>query len=309
MRLIAALIGAVLLAGCAVRPADAAATVDAVVISHTDLAARLATVTGNADVRAAIDTDDGTRRRLAAGVLGHLVDAALVTEAAAPLGVQITDAELQAHIDGLVRTELGGGRDAWQRFLDQRGYPEPEIRAQLREDLRREAVEDRLLPHPVVPAERIAEVYRNQYAGRPIIRHILVAEESQARRVLQRLAAGEGFATLAAELSLDTETARKGGNLGPHVEDEFVAPFEEAIENAHNGQTVGPVQTPFGYHIIERRPPAELADVQAGIKDTLAEQLQDQTFTTWLADLRARADIDIDPGIGRWDAASATVLP
>lgn len=303
------LIGAALLAGCAGRPADAAATVDATAISRAAFAARLGTLTGNADVRAAIDTDGGARRRLQAGVLGHLVDAALVTKGAAKLGVEITDPELQAYIDELVRTELRGEPDAWQRFLDQRGYPEHEIRTQLREDLRREAVEDRLAPDPVVTPERVAEVYQDQYAGRPIIRHILLAEQPQAQRVLERLAAGEDFAALATELSLDTQTARRGGDLGPHLEDAFVAPFEEAIENARDGQTVGPVQTPFGYHIIQRRPPAELTEVQGGIEATLAEQLQDQAFTAWLADLRERADVDVDPDIGRWDAPSGTVLP
>lgn len=302
------LLATTLLTGCAGGPADAAATVDTTAISHTDFAARLGTVTDNADVRAAIDTDDDARRRLEAGVLGNLVDAALITRGAAEFGVEITDAELQAHIDELVRTELRGEADAWRRFLDQRGYPEGEIRAQLREDRRREAVEDRLVPHPVIAPERVAEVYRDQYAGRPIIHHILLAEEPQARRVLERLAAGEDFAKLAAELSLDTLTARRGGGLGPHVEDAFVAPFEEAIENARDGQTVGPVQTPFGYHVIQRRPPATLTEVRGDIEATLAEQLQDQAFTAWLADLRALADVDVDPGIGRWDARSG-VLP
>ncbi|MGH4001353.1 MAG: SurA N-terminal domain-containing protein, partial [Pseudonocardiaceae bacterium] len=228
------LLAAALLTGCAGNP-TAAATVDATAISHTDFAARLGTVTGNADVRAAIDTDDDARRRLEAGVLGHLVDVALITKGAEQFGVEITDAELQAYIDELIRTDLGGAADAWRRFLDQRGYPEDEIRAQLREDMRREAVEDRLLPHPVARPERVAQVYRDRYAGRPIIRHILLAEEVQARQVIERLAEGEDFAKLAAELSLDTQTARRGGDLGPHVEDAFVAPFEEAIENARDG--------------------------------------------------------------------------
>lgn len=304
------LLGAALLAGCAGGPAgDVAATVDATAISRAAFAARLATVTGNADVRVAIDTDDGARRRLEAGVLGHLVDAALVTAGAAQLGVEITAPELQAYLDELVRTELRGEPDGWQRFLDQRGYPEDEVRVQLAEDLRREAVEERLLPDPVVAPERVAEVYRDKYVGRPIIRHILLAEKPQAQRVLERLAAGEDFAALATQLSLDTQTARNGGDLGPHVEDAFVAPFEEAIENARDGQTVGPVQTPFGYHIIERRPPAELTEVRGGIKATLAEQLQDDAFAGWLAGLRQHAEVDVDPDIGHWDTVSATVLP
>ncbi|MGH3693859.1 MAG: peptidylprolyl isomerase [Pseudonocardiaceae bacterium] len=309
--LILGLIGAALLAGCAGHPADpaTAATVDATTISRADFTARLGTLTVNPDVRSAIDADHDARQRLEAGVLGNLVDAALISEGATKLGVEITDAQLQAYIDGLVRTELGGAPNAWQRFLQQRGYPEAEIGTQLRESLLREAVEDHLLPHPVVAPERIAAVYQDQYAGRSVIRHILVEQERQARRVLERLAAGEDFATLAAELSLDAQSARSGGYLGPYLKEAFVAPFEEAVENARDGQTVGPVQTPFGYHLIERRPPSTLAEVRGEIERTLAEKLQDETFTTWLAQLRKRADVRVDVHIGRWDAASGTVQP
>lgn len=67
-----------------------------------------------------------------------------------------------------------------------------------------------------------------------------------------------------------------------------------------------PVQTPFGYHVIQRRPPATLTEVRDDIEATLAEQLQDQVFTEWLVDLRER--VDVDPDIGRWDARSVTVL-
>ncbi|MGH3999106.1 MAG: peptidylprolyl isomerase, partial [Pseudonocardiaceae bacterium] len=70
-----------------------------------------------------------------------------------------------------------------------------------------------------------------------------------------------------------------------------------------------PVQTPFGYHVIQRQPPAELTEVRGGIEATLGEQLQDQAFTEWLTDLRAQADVDVDPDIGRWDAPTGTVLP
>lgn len=308
-RLALALISAALLAGCTLRPADPAATVDATAISRTAFAARISTVTRNADVRAAIRTDDGARRLLRAGVLDQLIDAALITEGAQRLGVEVTDPELQSHIDTLVRTQLGGRPDAWRRYLDQHGYPEAEIRTQLREDLRREAVEQRLLPNPVVTPEQVSEVYRTRYADRPIIRHILLADEPQAHRVLQRLAAGEDFAALAVELSLDAVSARDGGNLGPYVEDAFVAPFEEAIENARDGQVLGPVQTPFGYHVIERQSPAVLAEVRTEIQRDLAEQREDEVLATWLAELRQQASVEVAADLGRWDAASGTVQP
>lgn len=129
--------------------------------------------------------------------------------------------------------------------------------------------------------------------------HILLAEQPQARRVPERLTAGKDFAALATELSLDTQTAHRSGNLGPHAEDTFVAPFEEAIENARDDQTVGPVQTPFDNHVIQRQPPAKLTKARGDIQARLGEQPQDQAFTGWLAGPRNQADIDIAPDIGR----------
>ena len=74
---------------------------------------------------------------------------------------------------------------------------------------------------------------------------------AKADEALARLKKGDDFVKLAAELSEDADTAKKGGDLGA------IAPgktnseaFEKAAFALKSGETSGVVETPFGFHII-----------------------------------------------------------
>ncbi len=87
--------------------------------------------------------------------------------------------------------------------------------------------------------------------------HILIgfgsnkdSARAEARRLLQRARAGEDFAQLARQYSQDRGTAQRGGDLGWFPRGRMVKPFEEAAFAAEPGAIVGPVESPFGFHII-----------------------------------------------------------
>ncbi len=83
-------------------------------------------------------------------------------------------------------------------------------------------------------------------------RHILVATEEEANAVLERLNNGEDWNAVAAEVSTDTSNAQNGGDLGWFGKGQMVAPFEEAAFAQEVGTiSQTPVQTDFGYHIIQ----------------------------------------------------------
>ena len=83
-------------------------------------------------------------------------------------------------------------------------------------------------------------------------RHILVATEEEANAVLERLNNGEDWNAVAAEVSTDTSNAQNGGDLGWFGKGRMVAPFEEAAFAQEVGTiSNAPVQSDFGYHIIQ----------------------------------------------------------
>ena len=82
--------------------------------------------------------------------------------------------------------------------------------------------------------------------------HILVEKQSQALEIMERLRKGEKFGKLAKELSIDSGSAKKDGNLGYFTKGMMVKPFEEAAFKLQIGETSDPVKSEFGYHIIKR---------------------------------------------------------
>lgn len=82
-------------------------------------------------------------------------------------------------------------------------------------------------------------------------RHILVADEETAKDLLQQINDGGDFGDLAAQFSTDTSNAPRGGDLGWFGRGMMVAEFEDAAFSGEVGEVVGPVETQFGFHLIQ----------------------------------------------------------
>jgi hypothetical protein len=82
-------------------------------------------------------------------------------------------------------------------------------------------------------------------------RHIMVTTEEAATGLLRELQAGASFAKLASEQSADTGTKNKGGDLGWVRPNDFVPRFRVAFRNMETGLYPRPIQTEFGWHLVE----------------------------------------------------------
>jgi peptidyl-prolyl cis-trans isomerase C len=159
--------------------------------------------------------------------------------------------------------------------------------------------------------EAIQAAYDAQYAlAEPGIEynaaHILVATEDEAKAVIDRINAGEDFAAVAQEVSVDTGSGAAGGDLGWFGLGMMVPEFEVAVVALADGQLgvlSAPVQTQFGWHVIkltETRPvtPPALDEV----RQDLDGQIRQAAVEAKLTELMTAAEIT-RPEEGAFDPA------
>lgn len=136
-------------------------------------------------------------------------------------------------------------------------------------------------------------------------RHILiktstVMSDEQARQRLDMLRqrivqGGESFESLARQNSQDS-TAPQGGDLGWLNPGETVPQFEQAMNGLQPNEISQPVQSPFGWHLIQvqERREKDMADeyqrMQA--RQILFERRAEPAMQDWLEQLRDRAFVD-----------------
>ena len=81
-------------------------------------------------------------------------------------------------------------------------------------------------------------------------RHILVETSEVCQDLKEQIEAGKDFAVLAAEFSA-CPSGKSGGALGEFGPGQMVKEFDDVVFSAEVNKVHGPVQTSFGYHLIE----------------------------------------------------------
>jgi len=81
-------------------------------------------------------------------------------------------------------------------------------------------------------------------------RHILVETEEACLDLKQQIADGASFADLAKQHS-KCPSGQSGGDLGTFGQGQMVPEFDKVVFNEAVGEVHGPVQTQFGYHLLE----------------------------------------------------------
>jgi len=84
-----------------------------------------------------------------------------------------------------------------------------------------------------------------------LVRHVLVDTEVAAKQAYELLKAGEDFAKVARDLSTDTGSAQNGGVYDWAPASNYVPEFKNAVLTQKIGEIGEPVQTQYGYHVIQ----------------------------------------------------------
>jgi peptidyl-prolyl cis-trans isomerase C len=144
--------------------------------------------------------------------------------------------------------------------------------------------------------EEAAKTHKTEYR----VRHILLATEIDANKVISELRTGKKFDALARNRSLDKESARNGGDLDWINQGMPIVPeFFEAVTRLKKGEiTSAPVKTEFGFHVIKvedtrplKIPTFEQFAADRAAKTNLYRRMQQEAMNDFIKELRSKANI------------------
>jgi|TARA_R100000049_G_C1937602_1_gene81518 peptidyl-prolyl cis-trans isomerase C len=99
-------------------------------------------------------------------------------------------------------------------------------------------------------AYRIGFFIKEFVMARASARHILVSSEEQCNALKQEIENGRDFADVAKQHS-SCPSGRQGGDLGSFGPGQMVPEFDKVVFSGELNKVHGPVQTQFGYHLLE----------------------------------------------------------
>lgn len=270
--------------------------------------------------------DSAEYEQLVAQIMPGLVATEISAAYAEENDISVTEEDVDEEVQRL-KEQIGqqardSGEDAsdeeaFQQALEQAGFTEEELRSDIREQLPLQKVQEEVASDAEPSDAEVQQFYdenEDSFAEPETrcARHILFTpdQEQQAEEVRQEIEDGGDFAELAEENSQDPGTAEEGGDLGcqPETDPETGQPtyapaFNDALfaDDAEEGDLIGPVETEFGYHVIELQeireestPPLE--EVEGEIRDQLAQQQQSAEFESWLDEQIEQRDVQYKEG-------------
>lgn len=221
-------------------------------------------------------------------VLSSLIQVEVLDVAIADSGASIPDGALAAEleiIEGQLEGAMGNGPDPQAAVATIKSGASEYLGLVAEQRVRQNAMTDVFLT--------------GETTSVPCSRHILLATDADAEAAIARLEAGEDFADLAVELSTGP-SGPTGGDLGCAEPEGYVEAFRDAILAAPLNVVVGPVETAFGFHVIE------VYDT-----DTIPEDrgaAGSQGFAVY-NEVLASAQVEIPSALGEWDIQAGRVVP
>jgi peptidyl-prolyl cis-trans isomerase SurA len=248
-----------------------------------------------------------------AQVLETLIAEKLLDAEVKKLHVDVTEAEVDRVVQGTMQ-ENNLTEDTLKLALGRQGMTLGEYKEQLKKQLTKmKIVQLKVKSRVSVSDEDVKTAARQQEKATAIAgftkvraRHILwlvppgsdgQEQKKKAMAAFARLLAGADFAELAAAESEDPGSKGRGGDLGTFGRGEMVPEFERAAFSAPVGRVVGPVRSPFGWHLIRvdeqvAGDPVDPEQAAAGLRQKLYEKEIEVQFQQYIEELKRDAFIE-----------------
>ncbi len=220
-----------------------------------------------------------------AQVLDNMITMKVIDQEAKKQKVTVTEEDINKDLDALKSSY--GGEAEFNSALQYFGYDIEDLKKDISLNLK---IKKLIEPSITITEDEILEYFEENKDSlgeeeQVRARHILVETEDEAKKVKGKLDAGEDFADLAKEYSLD-DSKDSGGELGFFSKGKMVKEFEDAAFSLDTNEISEPVKSEFGYHIIqleERKDAKEatLDEVKDQIKDAILNNKINEAYPAW----------------------------
>jgi peptidyl-prolyl cis-trans isomerase C len=234
-------------------PDDAAFRAAGSVVTETDVQRRTDVLRALYGVQ--VPEEAGLLDRFRRDTAKAMAISLVLDDAVVDADIRIADKAVSDALDRFLEQRYPqGGRAAYVQALSAEGVGEQDVLDEIRRQLEIARLFDQVTADVEVSDEELRELFEADPAAyalpeRRRLRHIVLADQAAAQAALGRLRAGEDFAAVAAQVSLDGSTKDAGGDLGVAAAADLDQRFARAAFAVTSGQLFGPVQTPFGWHV------------------------------------------------------------
>jgi foldase protein PrsA len=224
-------------------------------------------------------------------VLENIITTKVIEQKAKELKLLPDESKLKSDmdkkIDDIKKQNFKGDTSQFDAALKAQGFTEESFKTMFLSQLKTQAIETNvsnyLAKNVKITDKQIKDYYnanKDKYTEQPDkmhLAHILVKTKDEAQKVKARLDKGEDFAKVAKEVSQDTATKDKGGDLGfvNYNDSGYDAQFMAGAKALKEGAISNPVQSSFGYHIIKciKKQEYPVKDFNK-VKDEIKKQLE-----------------------------------
>jgi len=292
-------------------PAGAIAVVDGTEISKEDLDELIAQAKKGYEAQKQEFPKAGTPeyQNVQTQYVAYLVELEEFRQAAEELGVSVSEKDIDAAEQELIKSRFDGKRAQYEKALEAQGFTAEDYREKALEvSALSKKIFDEVTKGVKVTEPEILQYYtqnQSQY-GTPEsrdVRHILIAEKNgddqvdfeaskaKADDIYAQLKGGADFAALAKSSSADPGSKDTGGKL-TISRGQTVPEFDKISFELDQGELSRPVKTQYGYHVIEavsevrKAKTTPIDEVRPTIRATLLQQKRNEKMQAWVEELK-----------------------
>ena len=217
-----------------------------------------------------VSKDRDVLKKLQGDVLGSLIDQKVILEMAKLDSIEVAEKDVEIALDQQIETFIirAGTEEMAETMLGQSLNDfRREYWYDMRDRLITEQYQQQLIMSVNINRESVVAFFANYRDSLPMfpvtmkIRHLLVRikpseknrldAEKKIKTIRERIVAGESFSSLAKIYSADPGSKNNGGSLGYIRRNQMVKDFETVAFMQEINTLSKPVETSFGFHILE----------------------------------------------------------